>query len=449
MLLEREELRNRLIRLIGYGRISVTTRALEDASQRISRYLLMQTLINAVFGLAVAVGLFLIELPYAALWGFLAAVLRFIPYVGPWLGALMPTALSLAAFEGWLWPVIVIVLFVALELFTNMILEPLLYGDSAGVSQVALLVSVAFWTWLWGPVGLLMATPMTVCLVVLGKYVPQLEYITVLMSDQPVAESHIIYYQRLLAMDADEADEIVTQYVKTHPPDLVYDDVMLRALSLAKVDLESDSLSESQEQFIYGHTRAIFATLEGRPEASPPAADGAQASGDGTVPPKLRILGCPARDEIDELALLMLRHLLRSTRYEIEVFGEEKLASEVVAEASGKPSGLLCIGAVAPGGLAHARYLCKRLRTQFPDLKIVVGLWGFKGELAESRESLVAAGADQVGITLLQTRDQIGNLAQLVLPASREVRDGNGPAEESRDQRHGSSARSGREQREI
>jgi len=245
-----------LIRLIGYGRMTVTTTALQDAGARISRYLLMQSIINSVFGLAVGLGLFLIGLPYAALWGFLAAVLRFIPYIGPWVAAIIPSALALAAFEGWIWPIAVAGLFVVLELFTNMILEPLLYGDSAGVSQVALLVSVAFWTWLWGPIGLLMATPLTVCLVVLGKYVPQMEYITVLMSDQSVAEKKIIYYQRLLAMDRDEAAEIVEEYVMAHPPEQVYDAVMLPALHFARLDRERDGLTEAQEQIHFSRNKS-------------------------------------------------------------------------------------------------------------------------------------------------------------------------------------------------
>ena len=217
MLIQREDLRNRLIRLVGYGRLTFTTRALEEAGQRISRYLLMQTIINSSFGLAVGLALYLIGVPYAVLWGFLAAVLRFIPYVGPFAAAIMPSALSLAVFEGWLWPILVVGIFVALELICNMVLEPLLYAESAGVSGVGLLVAVAFWTWLWGPVGLVLATPLTVCVVVLGKYVPGMDFIGVLMSDQPAMESNISYYQRLLAMDQAEAAEIVEEHLKTHP----------------------------------------------------------------------------------------------------------------------------------------------------------------------------------------------------------------------------------------
>ena len=172
MLIRRENLRNRLIRLLGYGRLTITTRAMEEAGQRISRYLVMQALLNSSFGIAVGLGLFLFGLPYAFLWGFLAALLRFVPYVGSWAAALLPTVLALAVFNGWLWPLAVFGFIVALEIVIATILEPLLYGESAGISEVGMLVSVAFWTWLWGPVGLLLAMPLTVCVVVISKYVP-------------------------------------------------------------------------------------------------------------------------------------------------------------------------------------------------------------------------------------------------------------------------------------
>jgi len=416
MLIERDDLRNRLIRLIGYGRITVTTKALEDAGARISRYLLMQTIINSVFGLAVGVGLFLIGLPYAALWGFLGAVLRFIPYVGPWLAAIIPSALGLAAFEGWIWPIVVVGLFVVLELFTNMILEPLLYGDGAGVSQVALLVSVAFWTWLWGPIGLLMATPLTVCLVVLGKYVPQMEYITVLMSDRPVVEPSVVYYQRLLAKDQKEAADILEEYIKTNQSDRVYDGVLIPALSRARHDNDEGDLTDAEEEFILQATREIVAELNSQPQTAAvttEGSDGPVEENSSTVA-KVRVLGCPARDAADEVALLMFQQLLHPTRYQIEVIGEEKLTSEVVAEVRDKRTGLVCIGGLAPGGLAQSRHLCKRLRSQFPNIKIAVGLWGFSGNLENTRGSLLSAGADEVGTSLLQSRDQIGSLGQLI-----------------------------------
>jgi predicted PurR-regulated permease PerM len=414
MLIQREDLRNRLIRLVGYGRLTFTTRALEEAGQRISHYLLMQTIINSSFGLAVGLALYLIGVPYAVLWGFFAAVLRFIPYVGPFAAAIMPSALSLTVFEGWLWPILVVGIFVALELSCNMVLEPLLYAESAGVSGVGLLVAVAFWTWLWGPVGLVLATPLTVCVVVLGKYVPGMDFIGVLMSDQPAMESNISYYQRLLAMDQAEAAEIVEEHLKTHPQEQLFDGVLIPALSHARRDRELGRLTEDGEQFVFRATREILEDLNSlKPESSSELSDSSKTTTtDGNSPvifPKVRILGCPAHDEADELALLMFRQLLDSTRYEVEIMSDAMLTAEVVARIGEKSPAMICIAAVPPGGLAQTRYLCKRLRARFPDLKIAVGRWGTG---SEDSNSILLAGADRVGTTMIETRDQMVQLSQ-------------------------------------
>src|SRR5512132_3776446 len=250
MLLERRELRDRVILLIGYRRMTATTKALDEAGARISRYLLMQSLINGGFGVAVGLGLFLIGVPYAVTWGCLAAALRFIPYLGAFVALLLPLALSLAVFPGWLQPALVVSLFLVLELTTGWVMEPWLYGQSAGVSPVALLIALTFWTWLWGPVGLLMATPLTVCLLVLGKHLPALGFIVVLMGDRPVIESKARYYQRLLARDQDEAADIVETYVNTDGRESVYDSVLLPALYYAKQDRDRGLLSEGDTQFV-------------------------------------------------------------------------------------------------------------------------------------------------------------------------------------------------------
>ena len=185
MLLERRDLRDRLIGLFGLGRLTITTKAFDEAGSRVSRQLLMQSLVNLVYGIVAGIGLYFLGVPYALVWAALGAALRFIPYLGPVLGAGAPILVSLAALQGWMGPLSVIGLFIVLELFTNLVLETVLYAGAAGVSQVALLVSVAFWTWLWGPLGLLMATPLTVCLVVLGKHVPGLEFVGMLIADTP------------------------------------------------------------------------------------------------------------------------------------------------------------------------------------------------------------------------------------------------------------------------
>jgi predicted PurR-regulated permease PerM len=417
MLLERRELRDRVILLIGYRRMTATTRALDEAGARISRYLLMQSIINGSFGVAVGLGLFLIGVPYAVTWGFLAAALRFIPYLGPFVAALLPLALSLAVFPGWLQPALVAGLFLVLEPITGSVMEPWLYGQSAGVSHVALLIALTFWTWLWGPVGLLIATPLTVCLIVLGKHIPALRFIVVLMGDRPVIEAKARYYQRLLARDQDEAADIVEAYVSADGRESVYDAMLLPALYYAKQDRDRGLLSEGDAQFVGQATREILDVLA-QDAPAPSERDSGDLSVSDPADIRVRIVGCPARDEADALALEMVRHLLDPARYRIEVSGTGMLTAEVVAWVDLHRPALLCIGSVAPGGLSQVRHLCKRLRSQCPELKIVVGRWGLHDERDTDRQQLLAAGADHVETTVLDTQRA---LAQLALTLGRPV----------------------------
>jgi predicted PurR-regulated permease PerM len=415
MLAQREELRNRLIRLVGYGHLTITTKALEEAGQRISRYLLMQITINSCFGLVIGGSLFLIGLPYAFLWGFLSVPLLFIPLIGFWTAAALPTVLSLGVFTEWRWPLVVIGLFLGLKTIINMLLEPLLYGRSVGIWPVPLLMMIAFWTWLWGPIGLVLATPLTVCLVVLGKYVPQMEFITVLMSDEGIAESKIIFYQRLLARDQAEAAHIVAEYLRNQPRERLYDELLLPALKYARLDRERGKLTEVDEQSIFRATREIVMKLDSEQTAPPHPIDPEESvGGDPRLLPKMKILGCPAKDEADEVALLMLQKLLDSDLYELEIVGEEKLTSEVVVMTVEKKTGLVCIGALPPDGLVQSRHLCKRLRGVSPKPKILVGRWGSTEDKDEIRNLLFSEGADQVAISLIEARDQIKNLRGLV-----------------------------------
>ena len=258
MLLERRDLRDRLIGLFGHGQLTVTTKAFDEAGTRVSRQLLMQSLVNLVYGIAAGLGLYFLGVPYPLVWAALGAALRFIPYLGPVLGAGAPILVSLAALQGWAGPLWVVGLFVVLELFTNLVLETVLYAGAAGVSQVALLVSVAFWTWLWGPLGLLMATPLTVCLVVLGKHVPGLEFVGMLMADTPALAPEYGYYQRLLARDQSEAADLIERHIKTEPPRSVYDALLLPALNYAERDRLEQRLSLDEETAVIDATRELL-----------------------------------------------------------------------------------------------------------------------------------------------------------------------------------------------
>jgi predicted PurR-regulated permease PerM len=416
MLVQREDLRNRLIRIFGYSRLTVTTKALEEAGYRISRYLLAQLLLNSGFGLAVGVLLFMLDVPYALLWGFMAALLRFIPYVGPWLGAIMPIALSLAYFPGWITALIVAGVFVLLELTTNLLLEPLLYGESAGVSEIAILIMAAFWTWMWGPVGLVLATPLTVCVVVFSKYVPEMNFVTVLLSDAPPLEPHVNFYQRMLALDQDESEQVVEEYLKSHSPVELYDRVLLPALSRAKNDRRRGQLTEKEEQAVYEGTRAILEDFGDEREEAP--ADNETIAAGQIV----HALGFPADGKADEVVLLGLAKLLDGHRYEMDVISPDMLASEMVTLLGQKQPGMVCIGALAPGGLAHARYLCKRIRARFPEIKILVGRWGASESIETARATLTSAGADRVAATLLEAHEQLVRLAQLTPAAATPAR---------------------------
>ena len=410
MLLKRENLRNRLIRLVGHGRMTVMTKAVDDAGQRISRFLLMQLIINASFGFVLGIGLFLIQVPHAWLWGFLAAILRYVPYLGSWITAALLFTISLGVFPGWVQPFLVLGSIVGLELVVANVAEPRLFGHSIGVSEVALLVSAALWAFLWGPVGLVLSAPLTVCLVVLGKYVPQLEFLDVLLGDESSLDADVSYYQRLLARDQDEATQLVLAQAKLSSVEEVYDTLLVPTLRYVKRDRERDEVTDADENYILRATREIVEDLGERQAAAATASAARAPEPDAPAAPaprKIRVLGCPCHDAADALALDMLRQLLDPARWDVEVLSLDLLSAEMVALAGTKDPPVVCIGAVPPGGLAHTRYLCKRLRACLPAARIVVGRWGLKGDVEQNRDQLLEAGADQVETTLLETRTHL------------------------------------------
>jgi predicted PurR-regulated permease PerM len=411
ILFKREDLRNRFISLIGNDHMSFTTKAVDDASLRISRYLITQAVLNSVFGITVALGLFLIGIDYPLLWGLLAAVLRYVPYIGIWVASAFPITLSLAMYSEWWRPLSLIGFFLILELVTANVVEPRVFGHSMGVSEVALLVMAAFHAFLWGPIGLILAAPFTVCLVVLGKYVPGLEFLDVLLGDRPALESSVSYYQRLLARDQDEAVELVLSHNSSESAELVYDNLLVPALNHAKRDRHRGELTEADEQFVRQTTREILEDLGERLTAS-----GLPGEGQPTTEalPRIRILGCPAQDESDRLALEMLRQLLAPERYDLELTEVDMLAGELVEHVAQRRPAIICIASLPPGGLAHSRYLCKRLRSRFREVKIIVGRWGEKGHSDKNAKLLQEVGASQVTTTLLETRDRIAALAPVV-----------------------------------
>ena len=403
MLINREDLRDRLISLVGVGQLAGTTRALEEAGERLSRYLLLQLMINTGFGIAVAIGLWLIGLPYAPLWGFFAALLRYIPYLGPWLAALLPLALSVLISRDWSVALMVVVLFGVLEGITNMLIEPYAYGRGIGVSQAALLIAVAFWTWLWGPVGLVLASPLTVCLVVLGRYVPFLKFLDTLLGDRPALDPSHRLYQRMLAQDEAESADLVDDYAALDGLDGAYDMVVVPMLAHARDDLRGgrlepathDRLVSDARDMVDAHKRMI----------RPDTLVGAE---------HINVLGIPSRDALDEVAVSMLGKLVDAGRVDWSVGSSSALASDMVSMVKEQSIRVIVLVALPPGGLAHVRYLCKRLRTADPLLPILVVRPGlYADDQPRQRRELQEAGATWVATSMREAVSEINKLAML------------------------------------
>jgi predicted PurR-regulated permease PerM len=401
MLLSREELRNRFISLIGHGHLTLTTKAVDDASQRISRYLLMQIVINGSFAVLMTIGLTLIGIEYAPLWGFLCGLLRYVPYIGSPAAIVFPMAMSVLQSDGWVAPLSVLSLFLVLELIAANVVEPWLFGHSMGVSAVALLAAAAFWSLLWGPIGLVLACPLTVCLVVLGKYVPQLEFLATLLSDQPALNEEMTYYQRLSARDQDEAAQIALNYRESHPLPEVFDGLMVPALTHARRDLYRGGISEQDAKFIHVASQEILDELiEQESSALDESKQQSSAGGRASLGKPVRILLVPAHDESEELIAKMLAASLDQKKWDLQVTAVDLLATEVETQVEDEPPSLVCIMALMPGSLSHTRYLCKRLRARFPDQHILAALWCSNASEKTYQERLQAAGASHVETSL-------------------------------------------------
>jgi predicted PurR-regulated permease PerM len=416
MLIERRDLRDRLIGIFGHGHLAVTTKALDEAGTRVSRQLLMQSVVNAIYGLAVGVVLYILAVPYPLVWAVLGAALRFIPYVGPVLASGAPILVSLAALQGWKRPLEVVAFFTALELFTNLVLETVLYAGAAGVSQVALLVSVAFWTWLWGPLGLLMATPLTVCLVVMGKHVPGLQIFSTLMADEPPLAPETGYYQRLLARDMSEAADLIERHLKSEPAGTVYDALILPALNYAERDRIEQRLSPEEEVSVIDATRELIADAAAAAQkiaSSEPDTEGVAHAALAVRREPHPMLAYAANGVADEVALTMLGHLVEDLPVTLEISRTRMLAADVIALVQERKFSIVCIADLPPSASSKTRYLVKRLRAAFPDLRIIVGRWAPPALADESTQILRDAGASRVDSTLVETRTYLASLLEI------------------------------------
>jgi predicted PurR-regulated permease PerM len=409
----REDLRDRMLRLFGLSRVSLTTRTMDEVGQRISRYLGMFSLVNSAFGVIIGLGLWLIGLKYAVLWGVLFALLRFIPYVGPAAAFALPMIFSFAYFEGWREPLLVVALFGTLEVIANSFLEPVIYGKTTGVSALGLLVAAMFWTWLWGALGLLLSTPMTVCLAVLGKYVPRLSFFATLLGEEDPLTADVRFYQRLLAADQDGATAVVEAALKEQPRAEVFDQVLIPALSRAERDRAHDEIDEGEQGFIWRVVGELLDDLEETPAPDPEnqqtgpeavaAVEGAprpeEAPAAGSV---LQVLGIAANDRGDELVLRMLGQLLPRTRCALTILGTPESPLTLAEHLSESTPDLVMVSHLPPAGATTARYLVRRIRARFATLPILTGHWRAGDDGEEVTARLKAVGATGVLFSLAE-----------------------------------------------
>jgi predicted PurR-regulated permease PerM len=435
MLTHREDLRDRMIGLLGQGRIAHTTRMFGATAERLSHYLLAQIIVNAGVGLAYAAVIWVIGAPFALLWGLLVALLRFVPFMGTWLAAACPLLLSVALFPGWGPAIAMFVAFVVINMLVGNFIEPLFVGRNTGVTPVALLIAAAFWTWIWGPIGLILSTPLTVCLVVLGQHVPRFRFLARLLGGRETFAPHVRFYQRLLAGDPREAQHCLDGEIATQGLESAYDRVVIPALELARRDRRRAALSTVEEESLY---KAACSILEGcdsrmRDSAAPAVATGAAPtpgqSLDAPSPGSERALDpaldssanfcdaatvvcCPAHHVSEELVARMLASVLDRSGFETRAATSRTLPADVLALVDSVSSPLLFISVLPPGGLPQARYLCKTVRQLHKDLPIVVGYWGNRKQFDSVLVSLRKAGASYVTTSLAQSRSQIEYLSR-------------------------------------
>jgi predicted PurR-regulated permease PerM len=386
MLLRLPDLRERIIRLLGPRNLQATTAALDDAAARVSRYLLSQLLINAFTGVWVGAALALAHVPNPGLWGALTLVLRFIPYVGVWAAAAMPFALSFAAFEDWMHPLIVIGAYGSVEMLNYSVLEPWIYSARTGVSPVALLLAAAFWTWLWGLAGLLLSVPITVCLVVMGKYVPQLEFLEVLLGDEPALEPYQQLYQRLLTSNRDEADSLLEEAMRRHSLREVCDIAIVPALRLLEADSARGALKPVARRAVLDRIQQwVDELIEGLQRSS--------ARNGGISWQPATVLCVPAEDQGDAIVAKLLASVLIDQGIAARVPALERLEEEL-SVAAGLEA--VVVSALPPEAIPPARAVAKRIRARVSHLPVIVGLWGQDRDLDRAAQRLESAGVSRL-----------------------------------------------------
>ncbi len=411
ILLQREDLRDRFIRLFGGYDLQRTTHALDDGVKRLSRFFLMQSVINLSFGVLIGVGLYFIGVPNPLLWGIIAMLLRIVPYIGAWIAAFFPLVLAIAVDPGWSMVLWTFAWFAVIELLMGQVMEPLLNAHSTGLSAVAIVIAAAFWTWLWGPVGLVVSTPLTVCLVVIGRHVEQLGFLDVLLGSGPALAPEERFYQRILAGDPDEAAQQAEAFLKEKSLAAYYDEVAIPALALAQADVNRgvldhearleikqtiegliDNLSDHENGSVKSELRS-----ENKHREDPPG----RLSGT----PSARILCVAGRGALDEAAAAMLAQILTRHGVGTRVVANSAVSAGNLYQLEVEDVSAVCVSYIAPIAFTHARYLVRRLRRRLPGAKMVLGLWGHGQSEIDRDEARSSIDIDHVVTSLAQAAD--------------------------------------------
>jgi len=416
-LIKREDVRFRLFSLRGEGSLTGTTRLLTDASDRVSRYLLYLLMVNATFGIWFGLGLYFIGVPYAVLWGFLTLALRFIPYLGSPASVLFPLLISIATSNGWGEPVAVLVFFGVSELFVANVVEPILFGRSTGLSPIALLVAVLFWAWIWGPIGLLLSTPLTVCLVVLGQHIPALRWLKVLLAENPEMDDSLQYYQRLLAQDSAEARTLLARHVTSGGAIQAFDEVIVPALEKARLEREVGDINAKEASFIFETTWELVEEMVVKTNDDSAPDDGKKPLDDSDLgessdlntvesAPRRLFYGYPAHHQADELALNMLQQTLPAS-HKMSLASTRTLPSVVLKEIELQKPLAVVIAVIPPGGLPQVEYFCEECRRCSPTTLVIVAILGELEDYDRLLVELRRLGASYLTTSLEQTRNHL------------------------------------------
>lgn len=415
MLLKRESLRNRLLLLGGMGQLNLMSQALNEAASRISRYLVLNVLVNACYGVVFGVALYMLGVPNATLWGTVMGILRMIPYAGTLIGAAVTVAFTLAVFSGWWHALWVLLIFAGLEFLVAYFLEPHVYGRGTGISAFALVVMAIVWTLLWGWPGLIVSTPMTVCLIVMGRHIPRLSFLHTLLGEDAELSPQAHFYERLLAMDQQEARTVADEFLEEHTLSELYDMVMLPAIVASEQDRKKGAMDEVHSGWLYHSASELVAELsEYRPA---PGMDEAAVVETSVVPglehPPERacpVTCMPVEDEADEIAGTMLAQLLERFDHQTMLLPPSALSEEILSRLAEEPRTVICISAVPPFAFTRARRLAQRLRESLPNNPVVVGLWGDLGDVEAIRLRFGNARPDAIVTTL---RDALARVREL------------------------------------